>query len=384
MAKRWCAFSARAREDGASHYHDYAAAGLVLSVALGVAAMPCHVPSARAETTYPTPSPGGAASNQLDTGFLLLPGKNLGFLKQQPAKVLVGDVLELKITDLAVGSSYRLELPKGAEPLHDLGWEVSEVNSRPGSPLQASAEGLPLHAIPLKSGAMTLPALAIVDGDKIVARTLPLTIQVESAIKKDDPKPQEPVGLRPPVDLNFPLILILLGVLLVLALTGLGIYAYRLWRGRRKPVVAPIPVEPPKPEDEVALTALASLEKEALWRKAQFKPHYFRTSEILKEYLGARYRFDALESTSREIINHLENRAALDRLVDRLESIFERLDRVKFTDHIPESGEPESVVSDAREIVMATRRVRVATEGGGGPAPGSTLAAPRGGVSRAP
>jgi ABC-type ATPase with predicted acetyltransferase domain len=51
-----------------------------------------------------------------------------------------------------------------------------------------------------------------------------------------------------------------------------------------------------------------------------------------------------------------------------LAELFEQLDRVKFTDHVPASIESQGIVHIAREFVRATRRrpMPVETSNGGG------------------
>ena len=97
-------------------------------------------------------------------------------------------------------------------------------------------------------------------------------------------------------------------------------------------------------------------------KRGEFKAHYFGISEILKTYLGERYRVDAVESTTREMIAALEERRSIgDPQLDRLESIFSKLDLVKFTDHIPLPDEGLKLLQSARELVMMTRRPPNAT-----------------------
>jgi hypothetical protein len=233
-----------------------------------------------------------------------------------------------------------------------------------------------VKATPLKPGHFTLPSLAIKNAaGKALARTNPFTLDVESAIRADDPKPEEPVDLRPPVSLRFPWWVLVLGGIVLALLLGGGIYAFYKYRARKAKPKPLAPAEPPKPEDEVALAAFADLERTGPLRRGEFKAHYFKVSEILKTYIGARYRFDAAESTTREMISLLEERRALsDQQIDKLESLFERLDLVKFTDHVPMPDEGLRLLGLARDFVMLTRRPPVIT----GPGPGQAARSPDG------
>ncbi|HLE01017.1 MAG TPA: hypothetical protein VJB59_12190 [Bdellovibrionota bacterium] len=285
----------------------------------------------------PTTSPSPLAESEL----LQLPSFDLDWAENPPETIQVGDRLSLKIAGAAPASS--VDPAQMSESLFDQGWDVSSENG--------------VTAIPLKAGALTLPTLPLRDGSgRLIGRTNPFSIQVGSAIRPDDPKPQEPAPMRPPVGLAFPWWVLLIAGVLFGVLLAAFFYAFHRWRKRGR-VVAPKPVEPPKPEDVVALAALAELEKRNLMKGGQYKAHYFGLSEIIKTYVGSRYRFDAIESTTTEILRCLENRETLgDSTLDRLESLLTRLDFVKFTDHVPNGGDGIQVLEDARHLVLTTRR----------------------------
>jgi hypothetical protein len=102
------------------------------------------------------------------------------------------------------------------------------------------------------------------------------------------------------------------------------------------------------------------LKAEGLLAKARYKDHHYRISEVLKRYLGRRFQFDALESTSAEVLQSLSRFDSLDaRVVERVRTLFDALDRVKFTDHIPSQAEAERALEEAQELVRLTRRTPV-------------------------
>jgi hypothetical protein len=341
---------------------------------LALAAISANAPApARALDEAPVPEASGQAAPSpapsavpLDPGFLLLPAKDVERLpgkneqaQKAQAKPLVGDSFELRV--VGADPSLKVDAPPGGESLNDQGWEIE-----PGADGRFSATAV-------KPGTLTLPSLALKDATgKIVARTNSITIEVQSAIKSDDPKPEEAVDIRPPVALQFPWwVLVVAG----LALIGLGVVSYHFMRkylAGRKPKAPPEPQAPPKTEDEIALEALALLDRHGYARRGEFKKYYFGVSETLKAYVGARFGFDAPESTSREMIAHLEEGKIVgDQWIDRLETMFERLDRVKFTDHVPEGDEPARLIEDARQFVLATRRPPAVTTPPGAAQPGA-------------
>lgn len=328
------------------------------------------------------PSPAPAT----DSEFLALPAFDLERMDGGGA-LRVGDSVVLRISGLAgIGGptgavtqppkELRLQEAPGAESLTDQGWALLVEDGAPAQPGEFR-----IKATPLKVGKVTLPSLAVVrasgesESGPALARTHPLTVEVISAIKADDPKPDQPADMRPPVSLHYPWWALILSGLLLIALGAAGWVAYRRWRGKR-PQAAPIkPVEPLRPEDEVALAALGALERGGPLTRGEFKAHYFKVSEILKTYIGARYRFDAAESTTREMISRLDEKRVLDDTrLDRLESLFEKMDLVKFTDHVPLPDEGQMITELAREFVRATRRPpEVVGPSLGGASPGKGL-----------
>ena len=298
--------------------------------------------------TVPAPSPS-AAPILSETELLTLPAHDVEIFRA-PSPVRVGDSIILKIPGLAPDAA-------SLEPLPDLqeqGWLVALLEQK-----QENQKEFRFETAPLKPGALTIPSLPLRDKyGKAIARTNPFNMQVTSAIKPEDQKPSEPAPLRPPLMLSFPWWIAVVGILLTLAVLGAVIYLLRKYR-TTPTIVAPLaPVKPVLPEDEEALEALKALETRGPLSSGRFKEHYFRLSEILKAYLGRRYRFDALESTSKELICVLEDRKQIaETMIDRVETLFQKLDLVKFTDHTPLPAEGLDLVRDVREIVMATRRI---------------------------
>lgn len=320
----------------------FASSTLALAVAVSLAPI--------AIAADPSPSPSVAAEED----FLLLPSYDLVPVNP-PSKVRIGDQVDLKVAGFAPQANEKGEtLPYSLEPapanaaLEDQGWDVL--------PLRSSGSELKLSVVALKKGELTLGSIIITDGAARVGRTNPFTLEVQSSISADDPEPTKPADLRPPAELPFPIWIVVLAGAVVLILLGAIIYGLVRLSRRGKRALPPVPAAPPKPEDVVALAALDSLEREAYWLKQQFKPHYFGISETLKSYLAARYGFDARESTSRELVRSLEAMQVSDKVIDRIESLFARLDLVKFTEHQPMPDEARELLDVARKLVFETRK----------------------------
>jgi hypothetical protein len=293
---------------------------------------------------------------EIDPNFLLLPAYDLEMEKTSTG-MKVGDSVNVKLDsgakegDAKLPKDLKVQVPPGTENADDLGFTFNQPNSPNGKDVN-------LTVTAVKSGHILIPSLEITDASgKPIARTNPISLDVATSIAATDPKPKEAEPPKPPVSLGFPLAtLVALGILALLLLAAL-VYWLVQWSKKRR-LNAPVgPLAPPKPEDEVALAALAQLEKKGLLKAGNFKAHYFAVSEIVKHYIGSRFRFDAAESTTDEMISHLEQHKGLPGdTLDTLREMFERLDRVKFTDYTPIPFEGTQLLEDAKKFVTFTKR----------------------------
>ena len=268
---------------------------------------------------------------------------------ERPGELKVGDRLDFRVTGVKRTEGMKIELAlKDARAAGQ--WAL----------LIKDSEDLEFTAVPAKAGTLILGPLEIKDSaGAVVAGTEPVQFDVVSAIDPEDKKPEQPEDIRPPVGLGFPWWIVIISAFITLLLAAAVVFAVVRWSARRKGAKLPeMPKAPPKPEDEEALAALSALELKGLLRGGGHKLHYFAVSEILKRYFGRRFGFDALESTTSELILRLDDGMhATDKILDRVEMLFSRLDRVKFTDHVPPDEEGAAVINEARKLVTDTRRV---------------------------
>jgi hypothetical protein len=301
---------------------------------------------------------------ELDQSFLLLPAYDLevttpsGQATGQPTaqSVRVGDSVTVHLQGDPQGlkslpATLNIGLPQGTEDL-----TTSVVIDD-----KTSGDDHHFKITFIKAGKATIPSLGLGqpgdDAKKFIARTNPMTVDVASSIEKNDPKPKEAAPPLPPERLGFPLWTLIVGGILILALVGAGLYWLIQWSKKRRLELAKRPKGPPPTEDEVALEALKKLEAQGHLRKSEFKKFYFGISDILKHYIGARYKFDAVESTTDEMLDHLERQSGVqNNVLGLLKEMYEKLDLVKFTDHVPVTIEGSELLENARKVVSQTKR----------------------------
>lgn len=142
------------------------------------------------------------------------------------------------------------------------------------------------------------------------------------------------------------------GALLVGALFLFLLY---LWRKRPKPVVPP---PPPRPPWEIAFEELFDVRVAQLVEQGRSAEHFDRVSDAVRRYLGARYGFDGLETTTYEAMVALRRVSPFIGALPDIESFLQNADLVKFAKLAPTEPECYSALGKAEDIVRRTMPVQ--------------------------
>lgn len=146
----------------------------------------------------------------------------------------------------------------------------------------------------------------------------------------------------------------LLLALLVLVLALLAYVLYRRFRPRLDDKNQGTRGPPPRPAHELALEALRALEATPLLERGQVKEYHIQVSEIVRTYVERRFRVDALEMTTLEVLSGLERVGVDQSLRDGLKRFLDQCDLVKFAKVRPDAGESRAVLRLGRELVEST------------------------------
>ena len=141
---------------------------------------------------------------------------------------------------------------------------------------------------------------------------------------------------------------------LMVALIALIVIAVRLWRRwREKRALFIKPAEPDSPYI-AALKELENIRKERLWQNNQMKLYYTRITDVLREYIEARFALQAMEKTSAEILTELIP-AGIDKSdYNSLKELLEVADLVKFAKYIATESENENAIPAAIRFISST------------------------------
>ncbi len=299
---------------------------------------------------------GAAAAFASESDGGVLPPEQLR-VRLKPEHVKLGEptTLEIVVTH-DPAQRYELKTPSDLGDFEYLGQERSRVDGK-----GTSTTTLEVKLSAFKLGELNTPALELEVAAPEGSATLSVPaakLTVDSSLPADtqtkgenlyDVKPPEEVPIR-----SWRLLYVLAG-LLALAAIAYGVMRYL---ARPKPV-APVYVPPPEPLHVRVTRQLDELAAENLPAKGQFKPFYFRLSEIIRGYLGELYGFEALESTTPELLNALRARNTPGLPMTDLTTFAESSDFVRYAKQQPDVDECKTHLELAYRIVHSTQAAAV-------------------------
>jgi hypothetical protein len=144
-------------------------------------------------------------------------------------------------------------------------------------------------------------------------------------------------------------------VLLVLIIAGV-IYYLR----RPKPVVV-VPEGPKETLQEHTLRLLAELEAQQLWQKQQVKEYYVALTDIVRNYLEARFNTAVMELTTDELLYKAQMHRELQPYHSLLSDILHTADLAKFAKAQPLPQEHTDAIDKARLLVERSKPAIVTT-----------------------
>lgn len=207
------------------------------------------------------------------------------------------------------------------------------------------------------SGFYAIPGLLVVAGpDSVTSNGVNLKV-VPVAAKADDPIADyapiaEPDGMKWTDNLPDWLYYywwIGLGALAMGA--ALGWYLWRRSKGR--PIV-PKPSAPPVDPEVEALRRLEALKERRLWEKGMEKEYFTELTDILRRYLQRRFGINAMEMTSRQIMDRLRQNPETASKRGMVRQILDMADFVKFAKVRPLPADNVKALENAFEFVRQT------------------------------
>jgi len=270
-------------------------------------------------------------------------------------EISLGDSVDLTITVIRPSAdTVRVPASKPLDP-----WEILSRDTRTRKLEDGRIEEtFTLSLICFVTGENSIPSLDLHvhkgDGTAGIVKTPPQIVTVKSVLS--DARPDAgPRGLHGPVkvvheDLTLLYALgIIAGIVIVVLLTLL---IRRLWASRRNET--PAPAVPARPPEEVALERLDRLAREDLPSRGMMMEYHVRLADTVREYLGGRYGFDALEMTTYEIMSNLRRKRVEGSTRNLVRTIIDECDLVKFAKYTPSVQTARSLLDSAYRLVRET------------------------------
>jgi hypothetical protein len=277
-----------------------------------------------------------------------------------PATAKLGEPFEVEIVvthDRA--QRYELATPGDLGDFEFLGSERRRVD---GSETSTTTFKAKLSAFQL--GKLKTPAfsLEVTDPAGVVQVPVgPTDVEIVSTLPADakdtganlyDVRPPEMVAVR-----TWRVLYALAALLAAGILGWLGYRLYQNWKTKKV-----LEVAPPKPLHTRTIEALDALAKENLPAQARGREFFFRLSEILRGYLGDLYLFNALESTTPELLEELRSRYTPGLEMEAMTAFANHSDFVRYAKTTPTADECKSVLELAYRIVHSTTAAAAAMQ----------------------
>jgi hypothetical protein len=185
-------------------------------------------------------------------------------------------------------------------------------------------------------------------------KTEPRSVEVSSLIANEpnaQPKPPtKPVSV---IQDDYTLAWVGGGILAVAAIAALTLMVQRWLVRRPKPEPPPAPA---KPAWEIALGKLAELDAQKAQLLAEDRAEDFvdGVSDALREYLGKRYGFEGLESTTDEILRTLERVRPPKLSLSGVSLLLEQCDLAKFARQKPDQAQCDDLWNGAVGLIRST------------------------------
>jgi hypothetical protein len=182
--------------------------------------------------------------------------------------------------------------------------------------------------------------------------TAPVPVKIGSLIA-NEPEPALKEGAAPVTVWKRDLTLVYVAGGVLAAAIGALVTWLILRRLRRRDLARPGP--PARPAHEIALERLDRLGALGFLENADNRPFYFAVSEVVRDYLGARFGFDSLELTTDELMAELRRRASRELVLGEIGGWLSACDLVKFAKGSPTAAESRGALEIAIHIVSSTR-----------------------------
>ena len=125
----------------------------------------------------------------------------------------------------------------------------------------------------------------------------------------------------------------------------------------KKNKIVVLKTEKPKiPAHIIALQSLEKIKNEQIWKEEKTKEYYSSISDTIRLYIEERFKVNALESTTAEIMKAFRSQVVDKESKDKLQQLLMLSDLVKFAKQFPIISEHTFTLQNAFDFVNETKR----------------------------
>ncbi len=152
---------------------------------------------------------------------------------------------------------------------------------------------------------------------------------------------------------------IILGIIVLFLIILMLIFLPKIFISKKSLVQPSRKIKKSPPAHIIALEKLSKLKAEKIWREGKVKEFQSQLTYILREYLENRYKIQALEQTTGEIVHSLQKIKLDNKDIDTIKNILQIADMVKFAKAKPEEDINERFLNETIDFVERTKAVTV-------------------------
>lgn len=142
---------------------------------------------------------------------------------------------------------------------------------------------------------------------------------------------------------------------LLVLLLGLATFYLFIRLRENKPIITKIRIVRHVPAHQRALDAIEKIKAEHMQTSEDQKTYYTQLTDTLRKYIQERFGFNAMEMTSSEIIDHLQQRGDK-KMLDELRELFTTADLVKFAKYSTLINENDLNLVNAVNFIDETKQ----------------------------
>ena len=206
----------------------------------------------------------------------------------------------------------------------------------------------------------------VANGDTIYSYSLSLkvlTVPIDTTSQEIAIADIKPI-VDAPIDWRSVIVKILIGVLTIAIVLIIYILVKRHIK-KKKLLAQTIEKRPEvvKTCDEIALEKLEIIRREKIWQAGKLKEYYTDVTDVLREYIEARFGVVTFERTSSEIVDSLSFiQKTYPNALNLLSRIFDTSDMVKFAKLVPDFNMHTDTLKNAVVFVDITKESKTTSE----------------------